>query len=113
MSATVTPEEIQAEILSKVKGTDNCGVAEVTPSTSLRDLLDRDAFAVEAHEFAFLGPRPRDRIAAWGHQQHRPCVSRHTVAGVSGSRSGTHSRNGRPSSHVAGRSPFGNRFANR
>ncbi len=33
----------QAELVSLIAGTDNCGVAEVLPSTSLRTLVNRDA----------------------------------------------------------------------
>lgn len=36
-------EAIQAEILSKIIGTDNCGAAEVLASRSVRELLDRDS----------------------------------------------------------------------
>lgn len=34
---------IQAEILSKISGTDECGAAEVCPSQSVRELIARDA----------------------------------------------------------------------
>ena len=68
-------EAIQAEILSKIIGTDNCGAAEVLASRSVRELLDRGDVVGRNH---WDQQRQRRRRGSHhGRHQHRGLESRH------------------------------------